>query len=210
MSRIDWRKPKASGQMMTAACAPVAGWMNAASQVPSGVLMSTFVSTTCCCASVVTVAANPAAAMPTKLRRVISSLFMCRSSQSLARRSRAAATAATQIIPRMTPALWLTSHVHLLPPHGAALDVACGRGRHAIWLSEHGLSVVAVDRDADKISELRQEAAARHLTVVATARDLESGAASFGTATFDVVVVIYYLYRQLFPALVDALRPGGL
>jgi len=110
----------------------------------------------------------------------------------------------------MTPALWLTSHVHLLPPHGAALDVACGRGRHAIWLSAHGLSVVAVDRDADKISELRQEAAARHLTVVATARDLESGAASFGTATFDVVVVIYYLYRQLFPALVDALRPGGL
>src|SRR4051812_11830392 len=178
--------------------------MNAASQVPSGVLMSTFVSTTCCCASVVTVAASPAAAMPTKLRRVISSLFMCRSSQSLAGRSRAAATAATQIIPRMTPASWLTSHVHLLPSHGAALDVASGRGRHAIWLSEHGLSVAAIDRDADKIRELQEEAAARRLPIVATVRDLESAAPSFDTSTFDVIVVIHYLHRPLFPALVGA------
>src|SRR3954464_1395053 len=46
MSRIDGRRPKASGQTITAGYAPVAGWMNAASQVPSGVLISTFSSTT--------------------------------------------------------------------------------------------------------------------------------------------------------------------
>jgi SAM-dependent methyltransferase len=110
----------------------------------------------------------------------------------------------------MTPALWLTSHVHLLPRHGAALDVACGRGRHAVWLSEHGLSVVAVDRDANETRELQREAAARGLPIVATVRDLESGTPSFGTATFDVIVVIHYLHRPLFPALLGALRPGGL
>ena len=46
MSRIAGRRPKASGQMMTAACLPVAGWKYAASQAPSGVLMVTFFSTT--------------------------------------------------------------------------------------------------------------------------------------------------------------------
>src|SRR4051812_14265707 len=46
MSRIETRRPKASGQMITAGCAPVAGYTNAASQVPSGVWMVTSVSVT--------------------------------------------------------------------------------------------------------------------------------------------------------------------
>ena len=46
MSRIAGRRPNASGQISTPACAPVAGWMKTASHVPSGVLMSTFFSTT--------------------------------------------------------------------------------------------------------------------------------------------------------------------
>jgi hypothetical protein len=79
MSRIEGRSPNASGQMRTAGCAPAAGWMNAASHVPSGVLMVTLVSTTCCCAaaSAPAAAAIPAAtAIETKSRRVISSVFM--------------------------------------------------------------------------------------------------------------------------------------
>src|SRR5690242_15759532 len=41
MSRIAGRRPNASGQISTAGCAPVAGWMKAASQVPSAVLIVT-------------------------------------------------------------------------------------------------------------------------------------------------------------------------
>jgi hypothetical protein len=44
--RIEGRRPNASGQKMTAGCAPVVGWMNAASQLPSGVSISTLVSVT--------------------------------------------------------------------------------------------------------------------------------------------------------------------
>jgi tellurite methyltransferase len=110
----------------------------------------------------------------------------------------------------MTPASWLTSHVHLLPPHGGALDVASGRGRHAIWLCEHGFSVVAVDRDAARIRELQEESVARRLPIITTVRDLESGEPSFDSAAFDLIVVIHYLHRALFPALIAALRPGGL
>jgi hypothetical protein len=71
MSRIAGRRPKASGQMMTAGCVPVVGWLNAASHVPSGVLISTIVSTTGIAAALGTPAATTPAASPiaTKLRR---------------------------------------------------------------------------------------------------------------------------------------------
>ena len=42
----------------------------------------------------------------------------------------------------------------LLPP-GKALDLACGTGRHAIWLHEQGWQVTAVDRDGEAIARLR-------------------------------------------------------
>src|SRR5919202_3361888 len=78
MSRIDGRKPNASGQITTAGCAPLAGWMNAASHVPSGVLISTFVSVTCCAeTSAPAAAANPAATVDfTKPLRVMSSFMI--------------------------------------------------------------------------------------------------------------------------------------
>src|SRR5512138_3466489 len=75
MSRIEGRSPNASGQMRTAGCAPVAGWINAASQVPSAVLISTFVSTMRCCAdaSIPDAATMPAPTVnETNSRRVMS------------------------------------------------------------------------------------------------------------------------------------------
>ena len=110
----------------------------------------------------------------------------------------------------MTPAAWLTEHAHLLPPRGTALDVACGRGRHALWLAERGLSVVALDRDADAIRDLQAQATARGLPIAAAVRDLESGSPSLGTEAFDTIVVVHYLHRRLFASLLDALLPGGL
>src|SRR5688572_25863887 len=72
------RRPNASGQMMTAGCVPVVGWLNAASHVPSGVLISTIVSTTGTAAAAGMPAATTPAARPiaTKSRRE-SSLSCC-------------------------------------------------------------------------------------------------------------------------------------
>jgi SAM-dependent methyltransferase len=111
-------------------------------------------------------------------------------------------------------------HSDLLPRQGRALDVACGRGRNALWLAEGGLTTLAVDRDAEAVRELNDAARARGLTLTAEVRDLEAGPASvppspfppspFPPSTYDVIVVVHYLHRPLFPALVDALAPGGL
>jgi SAM-dependent methyltransferase len=108
------------------------------------------------------------------------------------------------------PASWLVQHVGLLPREGRALDVACGRGRHAIWLAERGLTTLAVDRNADAIREVNDAALERALPLRAEVRDLESGANPFPGASFDVIVVVHYLHRPLFQALIDALAPGGL
>jgi len=45
----------------------------------------------------------------------------------------------------LAPAAWLVGHRALLPPSGRALDVACGRGRHALWLAQHGFDAEFVD-----------------------------------------------------------------
>ena len=48
-------------------------------------------------------------------------------------------------MPTLMPARWLVDHAHVLPARGRALDVACGRGRHALWLAARGLQTHAID-----------------------------------------------------------------
>jgi SAM-dependent methyltransferase len=111
----------------------------------------------------------------------------------------------------MSAAPWLTAHAHLLPGKGEALDVACGRGRNALWLAGRGLRVHALDRNPDAVREVNAEAAARGLAVDACVHDLEVPGGSLPRpGAWDVVVVVHYLHRALFPSLRAAVRPGGL
>ena len=109
-----------------------------------------------------------------------------------------------------SPASWLTDHAHLLPRVGQALDVACGRGRHGLWLAERGLTTLAVDRNVEAVRDLNEVARARRLPLVAEVRDIEGAASPFPPSTYDLIVVVHYLHRPLFPMLVHALAPGGL
>ena len=110
----------------------------------------------------------------------------------------------------MEPTRWLVDHQHLLPRAGTALDVACGRGRNAIWLAQRGLDTRAVDRDDAALDDLRREAERLHVSVAVEAIDLEAGDTRLPSMAFDVIVVVHYLHRALVPALRDALRPGGV
>jgi SAM-dependent methyltransferase len=108
------------------------------------------------------------------------------------------------------PSAWLTGHRHLLPSGGRALDVACGRGRHAFWLAAERFDVVAVDVDRDAVDFVNAEARQRGLSVTAEERDLEVGDPALGIRLYDLIVVFNYLHRPLFPFLVAALRPSGV
>ena len=109
----------------------------------------------------------------------------------------------------LVPATWLTTHRHLLTGVDA-LDVACGSGRHALWLAEQGYRVTAIDRDADALRELSEEALRRGLSIATGLADLERGSDVFPAEVVDVIVVVHYLHRPLVPQLLTALRPGGV
>jgi SAM-dependent methyltransferase len=108
------------------------------------------------------------------------------------------------------PCSWLVLNADLLPAAGEVLDVACGSGRHTLYLAAAGYHVHGVDRDATRIAALRAVAVQHQLGLTAEVLDLEAGDVWLGEAAYDLVIVVHYLQRPLFPALAHALRPGGL
>lgn len=112
-----------------------------------------------------------------------------------------------------SPARFLIEFAHLLP-RGTVLDVAAGSGRNALHLAAHGFTVHAVDRNAEALEALQAAAREHHLSHVTTkVVDLEVEPFPqhvFPQATYDVVIVFFYLFRPLFPALLRTLKPGGM
>jgi SAM-dependent methyltransferase len=109
------------------------------------------------------------------------------------------------------PSSWLTSHADLLPATGRALDLACGSGRHAVWLAQRGLHVQALDSSDQAIAHLAATALRLRLTVDAQIRDLETTPPpTLGAGVFDLIVAFNYLHRPLFPSLLAALADGGV
>jgi len=112
-----------------------------------------------------------------------------------------------------SPSRFLVEYAHLLP-RGRVLDVAAGSGRNTIYLAEYGFTVHAIDRNPEALMEVRITARDRHLMHVATeVVDLEGEPFPHHVlpqATYDVVIVFFYLFRPLFSALVRTLKPGGV
>ncbi|MBI2073612.1 MAG: methyltransferase domain-containing protein, partial [Gemmatimonadetes bacterium] len=56
------------------------------------------------------------------------------------------------------PSAWFTWHAGVIRPQSRVLDLACGRGRHAIAAASLGAAVTAVDADAERIAAGRRVA----------------------------------------------------
>ena len=90
----------------------------------------------------------------------------------------------------------------MIPPGGRVLDLAAGNGRHSIYLSSLGYTVEAVDRDVCALRGISG--------ITVREADLEQGAWPYSGRQFAGIVVTNYLHRPLFPALIEALAPGGV
>jgi SAM-dependent methyltransferase len=101
------------------------------------------------------------------------------------------------------PSPWIARWSHLVPAGGAVLDLACGRGRHLRWFAGRGHPVVGVDRDAEALATL----AGIGETVQA---DIENGPWPLQGRQFAAVVITNYLWRPLFPRILESVAPGGV
>lgn len=112
-----------------------------------------------------------------------------------------------------------------LLPAGGALDLACGSGRNAIFLAEHGRHVTAVDWSGAALDILEERAKALKIPVRRMQRmdeakqvtragidllqtDLE--AVALPANRYSLILCVRYLQRSLFPQICRALRPGGM
>ena len=121
--------------------------------------------------------------------------------------------AAREQQPPASPSPLLTRAVAGVRP-GRALDLACGAGRHAVWLAARGWRVAAVDGASAAIERLlvRAGEAGCRERIEPHVADLEAEPPAFtiAAAAYDLIVDCQFLHRPLFPRSRNGVRPGGL
>ncbi len=84
-----------------------------------------------------------------------------------------------------------------------ALDVACGMGRHSKYLASQGFNVDALDISSLAIDRLQGIPNINPIEV-----DFDSYILSKNS--YDLIVCTYFLKRELFPQMINALNENGI
>lgn len=102
------------------------------------------------------------------------------------------------------PSAWVLRHGAKIRAGGRVLDLACGSGRHSIFLAAQGFQVLGVDKNPDALASVKDRRGIRTRQV-----DLEGEIWPLAGECFDGVVVTNYLYRPFLPQLLACLAPGA-
>lgn len=105
------------------------------------------------------------------------------------------------------PISFLVEHLDLLPK-GKALDIAMGEGRNGVYLATKGFDVTGLDISEKGLAKARQLAAERGVSIATEVVDLQQH--RLEKNAYDVVLCTYYLQRDLFPQIREALKSGGV
>ncbi|AXX96999.1 class I SAM-dependent methyltransferase [Profundibacter amoris] len=95
-------------------------------------------------------------------------------------------------------------------PAKRALDVACGTGRNALFLAEHGFEVDALDISPVGLQRLQGHAEQISGAGTVNCQVVDLDEYSPPKANYDLIVVTNYLNRCLIPKLARELREGGV
>ena len=105
------------------------------------------------------------------------------------------------------PVPFLKQNVHLLPK-GKALDIAIGEGRNGVYLATQGFEVVGLDISEKGLAKAHQLAKQSGVSIKTQVVDLENH--QLKKNTYDVILLMYYMQRELWPQINGALKPGGM
>jgi tellurite methyltransferase len=108
----------------------------------------------------------------------------------------------------LAPSRILTDALSHLSRPGRALDLACGAGRNTLFLAERGWRVLGADLSLEGLRLLGRRARARELPILTVLADV--GEFGVRPSAFDLVVNTFFLVREAFPLIREALRPGGI
>jgi tellurite methyltransferase len=92
-------------------------------------------------------------------------------------------------------------------PKGGALDIATGKGRHAVFLAERGFKVVGIDISPVALNTARRIAREKSLAIDWQEADLEQ--IELPKNHYDLVLNFDYLQRSLVQQIKETLKPHG-
>jgi SAM-dependent methyltransferase len=103
------------------------------------------------------------------------------------------------------PSDWVVKYASRIQKGGHVLDLACGAGRHALYLTALGFTVEALDID---LTTLRSHELPQNISL--READVENAPWPYAENVFDAIVVTHYLHRPLFAKIIAALKPQGV
>jgi SAM-dependent methyltransferase len=109
----------------------------------------------------------------------------------------------------LLPDAWVQAQARWLTG-GRALDVACGRGRHTLWLAQRGYQVDAVDISAVGLAGLARRLEAEHLSHQVQLIQADLMVWRPPPQTYDLILVTRFFHRQILASFERALKPGGM
>jgi SAM-dependent methyltransferase len=109
------------------------------------------------------------------------------------------------------PSEFLVESADELPAAGRALDLACGRGRNAVWLARRGFAVDAVDVSSIALAKAKSLAARHGVAdrLRTIEHDLAAGLPKL-EGPFDVVLCLHFRQPDLWPRLPGLVAAGGV
>ncbi len=106
------------------------------------------------------------------------------------------------------PVEFLKENIHRLPK-GKALCLAAGEGRNAVWLAAQGYEATAMDAAPKGLEKALALAGERGVTIKTEVGDLQHGY-DIGDSEYDLITDFYYHDTAMIPAVMRALKPGGM
>ncbi len=105
------------------------------------------------------------------------------------------------------PSPWIVNGLELLFKNKKdlmVLDLACGNGRHSIYIASKNMHVVAIDKNLERLKKF-----ASNKKIKTICFDLEKNNYWPFKNKFDIVLVVNYLYRRNFAKILKLVKLNG-